>query len=283
MDSTLSNQPWPEPIASYLRKVKPLLNVLVQNRICGITNTAGITFLYHDLLDGSISIKARCLTTAYHVIKLDRALFNPYTPIYMQPQRLFIAIEFPHGIIRALDSVLAAFKQRRLEAVHWVGAKNMHLTVRFLGDTYPERLELVKTMLAGECAGYNPFKLSIGGSGTFPNRGTPRVIWVGIQAEPELGRLQTAIERGCRAAGYQAEERPFSPHLTLGRVSDRARSEEVSRVTRVIRETQVGHVGECTVGFLTLFKSDLNPGGPVYTSLGRYKIGAAPKTLKVTE
>ena len=188
----------------------------------------------------------------------------------MKPQRVFIAFEFPLEIVQALDGVSQSFQHMQLHAVRWVNAKNMHLTLRFLGDTYPDRLEAVKMMLTEVCARYDPFEISIEGSGVFPNFRSPRVVWVGIHAPEELRHLQSAIEKGCREAGFIGEERLFKPHLTLGRVSEYASAEDIAKISSVIQKTQVGMLGKCVLKSLSLIKSDLNPGGPVYSPLDTY-------------
>jgi RNA 2',3'-cyclic 3'-phosphodiesterase len=188
----------------------------------------------------------------------------------MKPQRLFIAIEFSREVIQSLDKVSQTYQHLGLKGVRWVNAKNMHLTLRFLGDTYPDRLEMIKTMLVEASAKQNPFDLAIEGCGAFPNLRTPRVIWVGIQAGVEMSHFQNEIENGCRNAGLKAEDRAFNPHLTLGRVSENASREDMARIGRAIQENQVGRVGQCTIDNLTLFKSDLTPEGPIYTPMGHY-------------
>jgi 2'-5' RNA ligase len=107
----------------------------------------------------------------------------------------------------------------------------------------------------------------IGGLGAFPNVRRPRVIWVGTEAPPELNALQRAIEAETHKLGYPIEERPFSPHLTLGRISQNARPEEVTQVARALSMVNIGEIGRVHVGQLHLFRSDLRPSGAVYTSL----------------
>jgi RNA 2',3'-cyclic 3'-phosphodiesterase len=188
----------------------------------------------------------------------------------MQPQRLFIALEFPPDLIQALDKVLLSFKQQRLQAVRWVSSKNIHLTLRFLGDTYPDGLELVRKMLAEECTRVSSFEVAIEGCGAFPNLRRPRVIWVGIQAPVEMLQLQGAIEKGCQAAGFNGEDRPFNPHLTLGRVSENASREDLAGITRAIQDSRVEIAGRYVLQAVTVVRSDLTPGGPIYTPMGRY-------------
>jgi 2'-5' RNA ligase len=85
-----------------------------------------------------------------------------------------------------------------------------------------------------------------------------------------MTQLQAAIEQGCRAAGFESERRAFSPHLTLGRVSQQASREDISRISRALAENRVGPLGKCSIQQVTLYKSDLNPAGAVYSPLGHF-------------
>jgi RNA 2',3'-cyclic 3'-phosphodiesterase len=188
----------------------------------------------------------------------------------MGPQRLFIALEFSKDIMQALDKLLMSFKKQRLQAVRWVNSKNIHLTARFLGDTRAEQVKLIEQMLAIESKNISPFEISINGSGAFPNTKHPRVIWIGINAPASFYQLQTSIEKGCQRVGFEAEGRPFSPHLTLGRVEQPVREEEMVGISKILQDNKSIGIGSCTIKELTLFKSDLNPGGAVYTAIGRF-------------
>jgi len=115
-----------------------------------------------------------------------------------------------------------------------------------------------------------PFTVSVGGFGVFPNLKRPKVIWVGIQATPELERLQRAIESACLRLGYPAEEKSFNPHLTLGRIREEA---DLAALRNALQNFQIGPLGSLTVSNLTLFRSDLRPQGPIYTALAHIPLG----------
>ena len=153
------------------------------------------------------------------------------------------------------------------EAVRWVPAENIHLTLKFLGDVSLSNLELLKEMLLAEVREHTPFEFSVGGLGAFPNSTRPRVLWVGVQAPPELSTLQNNIEARMERIGYAREERPFSPHLTLGRVSRAATAREIHPLGETLKATKVGFLGAVYAESVCLFKSDLRPQGAVYTRL----------------
>jgi RNA 2',3'-cyclic 3'-phosphodiesterase len=186
----------------------------------------------------------------------------------MQPQRLFIAIELSANIIRALEQTIHSYQQSRLDAVHWVMAKNIHLTLRFLGDTNADQLELIKTSLPAALSQQDAFELMVEGSGAFPNIRAPRVIWVGVTAPANLARVQQIVEKGCCQAGFETEKRPFSPHLTLGRVEPFG----AAQVGAALNSNRVGQLGRSLVNHVTLFKSDLTRGGAIYTPLVQFPL-----------
>jgi len=197
----------------------------------------------------------------------------------MDAIRTFVAIELPEDVRRRLDEVEKEVQTRAGEAarkaVRWVPANNMHLTLKFLGEVSTANVQSLARMLGNESAHHPKFSFVIGGLGAFPNIRRPRVIWVGVDAPPELGNLQRAIEAETRRLGYPGEERPFSPHLTLGRISQNARPDEVVHVARALGEMRIGELGRVVVDRLHLFRSDLNPNGSVYTSLHSFLLAEA--------
>lgn len=182
--------------------------------------------------------------------------------------RSFIAIDLPKPIQDSLDNVSQDLQSRRkTTAVRWVPAKNIHLTLKFLGEVSSNNLEMLVKILYAEIGRHRCFEIKIGGLGAFPSIHRPRVIWIGVEAPPALHSLQHSIEAEAVRLGYAAEERAFSAHLTLGRVSHNASPEEVRQIGEVISELKVGQLGTAVVDKVRLFRSDLEPGGAVYTPL----------------
>ena len=185
--------------------------------------------------------------------------------------RAFIAIELPTEVHQQLDQVMQQLRQRiqalPRSAVRWVPAENIHLTLKFLGDVSLSNLDLLKERLVIEASEHSPFELSVGGVGAFPNANRPRVVGVGVQAPPELSSLQNGIETKLEKIGYPREERPFSPHLTLGRVARTVTNQEARQIGEALQATKVGFLGAVCAEAVHLFKSDLKPTGSVYTCL----------------
>jgi 2'-5' RNA ligase len=184
--------------------------------------------------------------------------------------RAFIAIPLSSEIQAELSKISTELKnQLKAAPVRWVPVENMHLTLKFLGEVSTNNLELLKTTLQGEVAGHNPFEISVGGLGAFPNLHRPRVIWVNIEAPAELAAVQHGIETQLARLGYTPEERPFHPHLTLGRVGRTASPPDAQKICAVISKYKVGFLGATRVLTINLYKSDLQPGGASYTCLHR--------------
>ena len=181
--------------------------------------------------------------------------------------RAFIAVEIPGEIQQKIQRETVAFRKGIDSLVRWVPSHNMHLTLKFLGDVSPNSLEFLRQMLRMEAENVSPFEIHLAGLGAFPNLKRPRVLYIGIQAPAALDILQRGIESATRRLGYEAEERPFSAHLTLGRVKQNVSAVEQQQIRRAIEGTQVDLLGTARVDSVHLYKSELNPGGSVYTRL----------------
>jgi 2'-5' RNA ligase len=148
-----------------------------------------------------------------------------------------------------------------------VAASNIHLTLKFLGDVSLSNLNLLTEMIQKEISTHHQFDISVGSSGAFPNIRQPRVVWVGVEAPAELASIQNGIEVTTSRLGYSREERAFSPHLTLGRVSRNATSQDVKAISKALEATRVGFLGVTCVEKVNLYRSDLHPTGAVYTQI----------------
>jgi 2'-5' RNA ligase len=183
--------------------------------------------------------------------------------------RTFIAIELDEELrdnLRHLQDRLA--EQIAPGSVRWVRPEGIHLTLKFLGDTTVDKVEEVKAALTRAAAEVGPFTFTVTGLGCFPNSRRPRVVWVGIQElTGALARLRDAVEEHVAPLGFPTEKRPFSPHLTLGRVHRRASKSEVREIGEVVASSTIGIVDEMTVTSVSFIKSDLKPSGAVYTTL----------------
>lgn len=189
--------------------------------------------------------------------------------------RAFIAIEMSSEIKQGLDELFAQLQgQTQDMPVRWVPVENIHLTLKFLGNVSPANIEVMKKILQAEASRHEEFEVSVGELGAFPSTRRPRVVWVKVQAPPELDALQRGIEDETSRLGYTREDRAFKPHLTLGRVSRNASAEKVSHFSEVLESQKVGYIGAMCVRSIHLYRSDLKPTGAEYTLLVDAPLGA---------
>ncbi|TFG35084.1 RNA 2',3'-cyclic phosphodiesterase [Candidatus Thorarchaeota archaeon] len=148
-----------------------------------------------------------------------------------------------------------------------VEIKNIHYTMRFLGDTQLNRIHDIKTCL--EEVQFNPFEIEVFGVGAFPNIRRPRVIWVGAgQNENQISQLKREIDNSLKKLGYQLEKK-YTPHATIARVRYIKDSQRISlNLEDLARES----IGMMTVSQVTMKKSILTPSGPIYETLWKIPI-----------
>ncbi len=186
----------------------------------------------------------------------------------MNQIRTFIALDFPLSILDSIEQQTKRLRQTLgNDVIRWVLTHNLHLTLKFLGNVPVSHLEFLKQMLVQSTDSITQFDLQIGGVGSVPNSNRPRVLWVGIHAPAALSNLQKAIEEGAKRLGYEKEERPFSPHLTLGRVRQGLDGKDLQKIRNALSSIQLGKIGIARVDSVHIYKSDLNSEGSVYTKL----------------
>lgn len=186
----------------------------------------------------------------------------------MRVIRAFIAIDLSPEIYEKLEKISSKLKNQisKLPA-RWVPTRNIHLTVKFLGDVSESNLELLKRILKIESQKYSPFEISFREMGAYPTIHRPRVIWIGTKVPQELIDFHHSIENETARLGYAREKRKFSPHLTLARVSRNANSKQVAQIGALLGEFKVGFIGAARIEKAHLYRSDLKPGGAEYTKL----------------
>lgn len=182
--------------------------------------------------------------------------------------RTFIAIEIPDAVKAALSAMQREL-QRAGADVSWTGPENFHLTLRFLGEVEEKRLEEVKRVCGNAAATVPPFTLHLNGTGVFPNFRQPRVLWAGLAGEIEVAReLQARVETGLVSLGFAPEDKPFKPHLTVGRVKSPKNARQVAALTEIHSLPELSF----EVREIVLMKSDLHSTGARYTALARSEL-----------
>ncbi|MBT3190437.1 MAG: RNA 2',3'-cyclic phosphodiesterase [Anaerolineae bacterium] len=189
--------------------------------------------------------------------------------------RAFIAVKIPSALQEQIHREVKSLRGH-LEGtlVRWVPPQNIHLTLKFLGDTPTSRLDLLKENLAAEVAKISPFDIKVRKIGAFPKLSRPSVIWIGVEDNDELFSLQRSIERVASQIGNVPEKRRFSAHLTLGRVTRKGYSKRARvQISKAIEESPVYDFGRVRVDSVHLFESELKPTGAVYRSLFEARLG----------
>lgn len=188
--------------------------------------------------------------------------------------RAFIAVSLAEEVTRGLVRTLEDLKQRApVGSVRWTPPGNIHLTLKFLGDVSESNIPAITRCLQTEVARHPVFAITAADLGAFPSLRRPRVIWIGLQAPPQLDVLQRGLEAEMERLGYPRDERPFAPHLTLGRVRKEAGPAELSNLSGVLERVRVGVLGTTRVESVHLYRSVLSPGGSIYTRLFSAPLG----------
>lgn len=188
--------------------------------------------------------------------------------------RAFFAVNLPGEVRSRIAQVLATVRTSLDgEPIRWVDPAAIHLTLRFLGATTTNQADGVLQAANERARSWLPFDVELAGLGCFPDLRRPRVLWIGARDSGSLARIAADLEAIARRNGFAPEDRPFSPHLTVGRVKGRLTSAGESRLTSVIGESEARSFGTFRVESVDLMKSDLRPAGPIYTRLGAVLLG----------
>ena len=182
--------------------------------------------------------------------------------------RTFVAVDLPEEVERGIGAAARSLRDARIEGLRAVRPEGVHLTLKFLGDVPESRVDEIGHAMSETVAGHRQFEVSTGGFGAFPNTRRPQVLWVGISGRlgPLMG-LQADIEAALGIQGFQAETRPFHPHLTLARL-DRRMSAGARRASLDALESTGLSSGMCiAVRSVSLVQSILGRGGASYVRL----------------
>jgi len=186
--------------------------------------------------------------------------------------RAFIAIPIPEEVRRSVAELQRELARAEAD-VKWVEPALLHVTLKFLGDIDARQHERLIPELSAVAAAAAAFSCALDEPGTFPDRGIPRVVWVGVgEGHAPLRGLAGEVERAAVAAGCARDARGFSAHLTLGRV----RSGRGSRLLREALESVAWRPPPgWTIGSAGLYQSVLGPAGPRYTVLREFPLGSS--------
>jgi 2'-5' RNA ligase len=183
--------------------------------------------------------------------------------------RTFIAIDLDSRLKKRLEFLVEELGRiPDSRSVRWVGPAGMHLTVKFLGEISEEQAARISSVLETIAHRHKAFDLILESTGAFPpGRRSPRVLWVGVVPAPPLLALQADIEGEMEKLGFVRENRPFHPHLTLGRVKFPTR---LDLLIQEMGKREARRFGEMQVERVTFFQSTLRPSGAEYTVLKEF-------------
>ena len=171
------------------------------------------------------------------------------------PKRLFVAIDLPESTRQLLEVL-----DPQIRGVRWTDPAQMHLTLGFFGDVPDDiNLALREKFSAIE---FGAFFLPMVGVGTFPAKGAPKIIWIGVgKAHPHLFQIHKRVQEAALAAGLEPELKPWHPHITIARCRDVS-----AQSLRKFLQSNAGFdAGMIRVEDFHLYSSKLTPAGPIHT------------------
>ena len=177
------------------------------------------------------------------------------------PSRVFLAIPLPQQLKDSV-SVIQRQLQTEIPAARWVRPKNLHLTLHFFGEIEQETLEKIRVSVLSVKGCKRPFQVEVKGLGAFPNQHRPRIIWLGLEPIGQLKQLHQECSQALHQAGVATETRPYSPHLTIGRLQ-----QPQPDLTDLFSSVGRRRVGQLPVDKLILYESRLLSGGAEHIPL----------------
>ncbi len=182
--------------------------------------------------------------------------------------RLFTAIKIKPGkkLVEAIDDFASELQE---EKIKWVNKNNIHITLKFFGDTPESKIDTITELLQQASRESDPFELSIKGCGTFGSPRFPRIIWVGLEKNEQMHNLYENINKKLAKEGYEPEKRGFSPHLTIGRVKN---IKNLYKIDELISKYNDTSFMTQNVKEFHLFESILNKEGPTYNILKTFTL-----------
>jgi len=186
--------------------------------------------------------------------------------------RVFIAIELPGNVRARLAEHIKSLRDSiRDVRASWSREDNLHLTLKFLGEIPIARVEELSAAASIAATKVEPFEIVVEGCGSFPPRGQPRVLWIGIDDPSEkLSELHRALEDECAKAGFTHEPRPFQPHLTIARLRQPQGSRQLAA-----RHKEIGFAAETVRGSeLSVIRSELRSEGARHTTISRHALSS---------
>jgi len=186
--------------------------------------------------------------------------------------RLFIGLRLPKKQKARIHRAARVLRDEDLP-VKWVEPDNLHVTLKFLGEVRKERIPEIEEALGRIAASTRSFSSALGGFGAFPTIRRPKVIWLGVEATPELRCLKQDLEWALGDVGFESETRSFHPHVTLGRARQDSAAGVFRSLDRHFAEIEFGD--ELRVHTVDVMRSHLSAGGAQYSVVGGARLAAS--------
>lgn len=179
--------------------------------------------------------------------------------------RTFIAIDLPENLKQKLGEIQKTLQETQVD-IKWVEPYNMHLTLKFLGEVELAKLERIKEIIKITADSFFSYELTLSSLGAFPRITQPRVIWIGVnEKDKNTEKIAEELETRLTKLGIAKEKRPFSSHITLGRVrSNKNLSRLLEKIKYFPSTFESLHFG---VNKINLYKSTLTPKGSIYETI----------------
>ncbi len=180
-------------------------------------------------------------------------------------RRIFVAVDISNEARRKVSNYIANIKSKFPDVnVGWDRTEKLHLTLKFFGDTNEDQLETLKEICKAISSEISNFKLQISESGVFPSPNNARVLWLGVQGDVEkLQEINSILETECEKIGFKKEKRIYKPHLTIGRIREPRKSNELAKTHLENKFEPV----RFEVSEIVIIESKLQPTGSIYSKV----------------
>ena len=195
-------------------------------------------------------------------------------PSPFAPLRLFIAVELSDEARTAVSGLFERLVESGGKNLRPVRPETVHLTLKFLGDVPSDKVEELVEAIKPVAGSRAPFSMSLSGAGVFPSPARTRVLWLGIGGDTKaLGELHLGIEDAVASLGFARDRKPFSPHLTVARLSEKASRADRSLAAQTLASTPHSDGVEIPVGSISIMQSVLGMRGAAHQRLAALPLG----------
>ncbi len=184
--------------------------------------------------------------------------------------RLFVAVNYPARLRQKIARLCRPLEEAGIPG-RWIEPDQVHLTLKFIGEVPNSAVDAISSVLVEVAGRFRPFDMRFGAIGAFPSPRRPRVVWLGVEPTPALRFIKDDIEKRFAELDIPREERPYQPHITLGRAPHAAEAGEFRRLEEITRSLKI--TDEYRVTHLDLMQSKLGPAGAIHTRLVAARLG----------